>query len=102
MKRAGHLLIGLIKGFRRAAISPRWMPPFVRTPMVASQAFEAPVLRRLGVNRSAEDIAAAAWQQAQGAAVHRPIGLLFKLLYWTGQLSPPWLNWPIMGRLSRE
>lgn len=78
------------------------MPPFVRTPMVASQVFEAPVLRRLGINLRAEEIAAAAWQQAQGAAVHRPIGLLFKLLYWTGQLSPPWLNRLVMGRLSRE
>lgn len=78
------------------------MPPFVRTPMVFSQRFEAPVMRRLGVKLTAEDIAAAAWQQAQGSAVHRPISLQFKLMYWSGQITPQWLNRLIMGWLSRE
>ncbi|BBP82611.1 short-chain dehydrogenase [Pseudomonas sp. Pc102] len=78
------------------------MPPFVRTPMVESQRFEPPTLRRLGVSLKAEDIAEAAWQQAHGAAVHRPISLLFKLMYWSGQVSPPWITRLIMGRLSRE
>lgn len=78
------------------------MPPFVRTPMVESQMFETPLLRRVGIKLVAEDIAAAVWQQAQGAAVHRPIGGLFKLLYWCGQVSPRWLSRLIIGWLSRE
>ncbi|MGH8435202.1 MAG: SDR family oxidoreductase [Pseudomonas sp.] len=78
------------------------MPPFVRTPMVSSQGFEAPVMRRLGVKLTAEDIAVAAWQQAQGAAVHRPVSVQFKLMYWAGQVTPQWINRWIMGWLSRE
>ena len=78
------------------------MPPFVRTPMVSSQAFEPPALRHLGVNLQAEQIAAAVWQQSQGAAVHRPISGLFKLMYWSAQLSPAWMTRAIMGWLSRE
>ena len=78
------------------------MPPFVRTPMVSSQAFEPPALRHLGVNLQAEQIAAAVWQQSQGAAVHRPISGLFKLMYWSAQLSPAWITRAIMGWLSRE
>lgn len=77
------------------------MPPFVRTPMVASQTVEPPVLRRLGVTLSAEDIAAAAWRQAQSSAVHRPIGALFRAMYWSGQLSPPAINRWVMAWLSR-
>lgn len=78
------------------------MPPFVSTPMLNDQQFVAPVVRRLGDKLGAEDIAEAAWQQAQGAAVHRPIGLAFTLLYWSGQIAPPWLNRRIMAWLSRE
>ncbi len=77
------------------------MPPFVRTPMVDSQHFEPPALRRLGVNLQAADVAQACWQQAHGAAVHRPISLQFKLLYWAGQVSPAFVTRWIMGFLSR-
>lgn len=77
------------------------MPPFVRTPMVAQQRFEPPALRRLGVKLCAEDIAAAVWQQAQSAKVHRPIHWLFKLMYWSGQMSPPALSRLLMGWISR-
>lgn len=76
------------------------MPPFVRTPMVSSQRFEPPVLRRLGVKLGAEDVARAVWQQAQGAAVHRPVSWLFRLMYWSGQISPAWMNRGIMKVLS--
>jgi hypothetical protein len=69
--------------------------------MVRSQCFEPPVLRRLGVNLDAEDIARAAWQQAQGAAVHRPVSWLFRLMYWSGQVSPAWVSRGIMSFLSR-
>jgi NAD(P)-dependent dehydrogenase (short-subunit alcohol dehydrogenase family) len=77
------------------------MPPFVRTPMVSSQQFEPPALRRLGVNLAAEDVAEACWQQAHGAAVHRPISFQFKLLYWLGQVSPAFMTRWMMGVISR-
>jgi NAD(P)-dependent dehydrogenase (short-subunit alcohol dehydrogenase family) len=78
------------------------MPPFVRTPMVENQPFVTPLLRRVGMRLVAEDIAEAVWRQAQGTAVHRPIGGLFKLMYWCGQVSPPGLRRLIIGWLSRE
>jgi NAD(P)-dependent dehydrogenase (short-subunit alcohol dehydrogenase family) len=78
------------------------MPPFVNTPMLTSQRFAAPVLKRLGVKLKAEDIAEAAWQQAHCAAVHRPVSLQFKLMYWAGQLAPAWLSRRMMRWLSRE
>ncbi|KFX68064.1 short-chain dehydrogenase [Pseudomonas taeanensis MS-3] len=78
------------------------MPPFVSTPMLVNQRFEAPVMRRMGVKLKAEDIAAAVWQQAQSAAVHRPVSASFKLMYWAGQLSPAWINRLIMRWLSRD
>ncbi|MGE8360447.1 SDR family oxidoreductase [Pseudomonas sp.] len=76
------------------------MPPFVSTPMVASQQFRVPAMDRLGVTLEAGDIAEAAWQQMQQPRVHRPISLSFKLLYWSGQISPAWLTRLIMRRLS--
>jgi NAD(P)-dependent dehydrogenase (short-subunit alcohol dehydrogenase family) len=78
------------------------MPPFVSTPMLNNQRFQAPVLRRLGVNLHAEAVAQAAWAQTQSHAVHRPISLQFKLLYWSGQITPAWITRRIMGWLSRE
>ena len=60
-----------------------------------------PALRRLGVKLSAEDIATAVWLQTRQSQVHRPIHWLFKLMYWSGQVSPVWLNRLIMQRLSR-
>ena len=77
------------------------MSPFVRTPMVSSQTFEPPALRRLGVNLAAEDIAEAVWQQSQGAAVHRPISLQFSLLYWLGQITPAPLTRWMMALINR-
>ena len=77
------------------------MPPFVRTPMVAQQHFEPPALRRMGVKLAAEDVALAAWQQVHNARVHRPIHWLFRLMYWSGQLSPPALSRLLMGWISR-
>lgn len=65
------------------------MPPFVATPMVDSQRFTPPALRRLGVNLRAEDIALAVWRQVERPRVHRPIHWLFRLMYATGQVSPP-------------
>ena len=78
------------------------MPPFVSTPMLNNQQFQAPVLQRLGVKLQAEDIAEAAWQQAHSSAVHRPVSLQFKLMYWAGQLTPAWISRLIMRGLSRD
>lgn len=78
------------------------MPPFVSTPMLSSQTFQPPVMRRLGVRLKAEDVAAAVWRQAQSPLLHRPISLQFKLLYWSGQLTPAWISRRIMAWLSRE
>jgi NAD(P)-dependent dehydrogenase (short-subunit alcohol dehydrogenase family) len=78
------------------------MPPFVSTPMLNSQQFQAPVLRRLGVNLGPQAVAQAAWEQAHKHRVHRPISLQFKLLYWSGQLTPAWLSRRIMAWLSRD
>ena len=60
------------------------MPPFVDTPMVRSQAKRPPVIRRLGVRLEAEQIAEAAWKQAHGSTVHRPVGLQFGLVFSLG------------------
>lgn len=60
------------------------MPPFVDTPMVRSQAKRPPVMRRLGVRLEAEQIAEAAWKQAHGSTVHRPVGLQFGLVFSLG------------------
>jgi NAD(P)-dependent dehydrogenase (short-subunit alcohol dehydrogenase family) len=78
------------------------MPPFVSTPMLNNQQFQAPVLQRLGVRLQAEDIAEAAWQQAHSSAVHRPVSLQFKLMYWAGQLTPGWISRLTMRWLSRD
>ena len=77
------------------------MPLFVATPMVASQRVTPPVMRRLSVKLNAEQIAQAAWQQAHGPTVHRPVGWQFRLLYLSGQLAPAWMNRLVMGWLSR-
>ena len=77
------------------------MPPFVSTPMLNDQQVQAPVLRRLGVNLGAEDVAQAVWQQAHKPLVHRPVSLQFKLLYWAGQITPAWLSRLMMAWLSR-
>ena len=77
------------------------MPPFVRTPMLDHQPFQAPVLRRMGVTLDAETVAQAVWRQALSPRVHRPVGLRFRLLYWLGQLSPAGLNRLVMAWLCR-
>ena len=78
------------------------MPPFVSTPMLSNQRFQAPIMRRMGVNLEAEAVAQVAWAQTQSRAVHRPISLQFKLLYWFGQLTPAWMTRRLMAWLSRE
>ncbi|WP_417662378.1 SDR family oxidoreductase [Pseudomonas sp.] len=78
------------------------MPPFVNTPMVSSQKHTPATLSRLGVNLEAREIANAVWQQIDSNAVHRPISLQFKLMYWAGQISPAWMSRLSMRWLSRK
>ena len=78
------------------------MPPFVATPMVDSQSFTPPALRRMGVNLRAEDIAQALWRQVERPRVHRPIHWLYRLMYGAGQLLPPAINRLLMGWISRD
>ena len=78
------------------------MPPFVATPMVDSQSFTPPALRRMGVNLRAEDIAQALWRQVERPRVHRPIHWLFRLMYAAGQVSPPAITRLLMGWISRD
>lgn len=78
------------------------MPPFVATPMVGSQRFTPPALRRMGVNLRAEDIARALWRQVERPRVHRPIHWLFRLMYAAGQVSPPAISRLLMGWISRD
>jgi NAD(P)-dependent dehydrogenase (short-subunit alcohol dehydrogenase family) len=78
------------------------MPPFVATPMVDSQRFTPPALRRMGVNLRAEDIAQALWRQVERPRVHRPIHWLFRLMYAAGQVSPPAITRLLMGWISRD
>ncbi|CAM3012405.1 short chain dehydrogenase [Ectopseudomonas mendocina] len=77
------------------------MPPFVDTSMVRSQAQRPAVMHRLGVRLEAEQIAEAAWQQAQRSLVHRPVGVQFGVLFNLGQIAPGWINRLLMGWLSR-
>ena len=77
------------------------MPPFVNTPMVRDQAFRAPVVDRLGVHLSAEDIAEAAWKALKKPAVHHPIGLQFAGTMLLEKLAPRAFTRRLMGFLSR-
>lgn len=78
------------------------MPPFVKTGMVSSQAFEAPIIQRLGVNLGAEDIAKAVWSAHQGDEVHNPVSLQFKSLMFTNKWLPTGFTRQLLGRLSKS
>ncbi|WP_111655727.1 SDR family oxidoreductase [Isoalcanivorax indicus] len=77
------------------------MPPFVNTPMVRDQPFRAPVVDRLGVHLSAEDIAEAAWKALKKPAVHHPIGLQFAGTMLLEKLAPRAFTRRLMSFLSR-
>lgn len=77
------------------------MPPFVDTPMVASQSQRPPIIRRMGVRLQAEHIAEAAWLQVQGHRVHRTVGVQFGLLHALGQITPAAITRALMAWLSR-
>ncbi|EKF75845.1 short chain dehydrogenase [Alcanivorax hongdengensis A-11-3] len=79
------------------------MPPFVKTPMVDAADFRAPVVDRMGVNLTAEDIAAEAWKAAnEKVPVHNPVGFTFKMMKLLDKLLPSASTRLIMTFLSRE
>ena len=77
------------------------MPPFVNTPMVTGQTYRAPVLERMGVKLSAEDIARAAEQALESQRVHTPVGLPFRVTVLLEKLAPRWVTREILRHLSR-
>ena len=77
------------------------MPPFVDTDMVRGQHWQAPVVKRLGVKLSADDIARAAEEALRGRQVHTPVGLSFRLTVLVDKLAPRRLTREIMRLLSR-
>ena len=79
------------------------MPPFVKTPMLDDAEFRAPVVDRLGVNLTADDIAAKAWQAAnENVAVHNPVGGVFKFIKLMDKVLPSASTRMTMTFLSRE
>lgn len=79
------------------------MPPFVKTPMVEKADFRAPVVDRLGVNLSADDIARKVWQVAtEKGAVHNPVGGLFKVIKLLDKVLPSVSTKLTMDFLSRD
>lgn len=77
------------------------MPPFVKTKMVSSQTFQAPIINRLGVNLEAEDIAEAVWKAHTGGDVHNPVGLQFKSLVAGSKWLPNAFTRQLIGLLSK-
>ncbi|HAR58737.1 SDR family oxidoreductase [Alloalcanivorax venustensis] len=79
------------------------MPPFVNTGMVNKQAFEAPVVRRMGVKLSADDVARAAFDTLQGdPRVHVPVGLPFRFTVLLEKVMPQRATRALMAWLSRD
>lgn len=78
------------------------MPPFVRTPLL-DDAPEAPVIQRMGVHLTPDDVAAVAWRASHNRGrrkVHWPVSAHYKLLYYAGLLLPTWLKRLAMRGLS--
>jgi NAD(P)-dependent dehydrogenase (short-subunit alcohol dehydrogenase family) len=76
-----------VKGFTEA-LSTEWSrhgihvmdiePPFVKTPMLAGK--QAKIIERMGVNLTAEDIAAAVLAAAGDTGIHHPVSAQYKVL----------------------
>lgn len=79
------------------------MPPFVKTPMVANVGFQAPVIDRLKVNLSPQEVANMVWKAAtQTVPVHNPVGNMFKLMKLLDKVLPSRSTKLTMQFLSRE
>lgn len=78
------------------------MPPFVNTPMVNDAEFRAPVVDRMGVDLTAEDIADNVWHAAtHNTPVHNPVSNKFKMLVLGNKLLPGAATRRLMQFLSR-
>ena len=77
------------------------MPPFVDTRMVRGQQWQAPVVKRMGVKLSADDIAEAAEKALLVHRVHTPVGLSFRLTVLMEKLTPRSFTREVMRLLSR-
>ncbi|PVY70008.1 NADP-dependent 3-hydroxy acid dehydrogenase YdfG [Tamilnaduibacter salinus] len=79
------------------------MPPFVKTPMLDEAEYRAPVVDRLGVNLSADDIAGEVYKAANGPTpVHNPVGGLFRLMTLMDKVLPSRSTKWTMSWLSRH
>lgn len=76
------------------------MTPFVKTPMVESQTFRAPVIERLGVSLTAEDLADEVWKASSSKDVHNLVGLQFKSLSLASKWLPDVFTRSLMSILS--
>lgn len=77
------------------------MPPFVATNMLTSQTHNVPILNRLGVNLKSDDVVNSIIKQIKRPKLHRPVSLLFSLLYCFNMISPNWANRAVIKWLSR-
>ena len=99
-----------IKGFTEA-LELEWaqygirvcdiVPPFVKTHMLSSQTFVAPVMDSLGVDLSPEDVANTVLKALTKRSVHHPVGKLYTVLHTLSDLSLSPINRVIMKRLAK-
>lgn len=77
------------------------MPPLVKTAMVAAN--PSLLIERMGVNLTAEDVAAAVWQAANDkrAPVHNPVGWQFRAVMLVNKLFPSRVTRQALRFLSR-
>ena len=79
------------------------MPPFVRTAMLADAPSDVPSIKRLGVRLSAKQVAASVWRAATGSKkVHHPVGLQYKMVYYSGQVLPHWARRAMLQLFTRH
>ncbi len=76
------------------------MPPFVNTGMVQSQTYQAPVIERLGVNLTPQQIAAEVWALVESPRLHRPVTAQLRALWWAIRVMPPSAVRAVMAQLS--
>lgn len=73
-------------------------PPFVKTPMLAGK--QARIIERMGVNLTAEDIAAAVLDAASDQGLHHPVSGQYKLVRSLSKALPDTVTRSIMKLMS--
>ena len=76
------------------------IPPYVNTPMISGQTYQAGTVKTLGAKVTSAEIAGLVWQAAHGRKVHWVHTTLLKLLTVASRLLP-FLQRPTMRYLSR-